>query len=57
MLSRAKQSSNANARIQAASWGVEADLVRFSVGLEDTSKLVGTFQRALEAIADTDTAA
>ncbi|KAK7193211.1 cystathionine gamma-synthase [Paraphaeosphaeria sporulosa] len=38
----------------AASWGVEADLVRFSVGLEDTRKLVGTFQRALEAITDTD---
>ncbi|KAF1966773.1 cystathionine gamma-synthase-like protein [Bimuria novae-zelandiae CBS 107.79] len=34
----------------AASWGVEADLVRFSVGLEETSKLVGTFQRALNAI-------
>ncbi|KAJ4348224.1 Cystathionine gamma-synthase [Didymosphaeria variabile] len=37
----------------AASWGVEADLVRFSVGLEETSTLVGTFQRALEAITDT----
>ncbi|KAJ4291037.1 Cystathionine gamma-synthase [Kalmusia sp. IMI 367209] len=34
----------------AASWGVEADLVRFSVGLEETSKLVSTFQRALGAI-------
>ncbi|KAF2011777.1 cystathionine gamma-synthase [Aaosphaeria arxii CBS 175.79] len=33
-----------------ASWGVEADLVRFSVGLEDTNKLVDTFRRALEAI-------
>ena len=32
------------------SYGVEADLVRFSVGLEETSQLVGTFQRALEAI-------
>ncbi|KAF2252662.1 cystathionine gamma-synthase [Trematosphaeria pertusa] len=33
-----------------ASWGVEADLVRFSVGLEETSKLVQIFKRALEAI-------
>ncbi|KAH7085313.1 pyridoxal phosphate-dependent transferase [Paraphoma chrysanthemicola] len=32
------------------SWGVEEDLIRFSVGLEETSKLVQTFQRALEAI-------
>jgi cystathionine gamma-synthase len=36
--------------VQAASWGVEADLVRFSVGLEETSTLIGTFQRALDAI-------
>ncbi|KAF2685788.1 cystathionine gamma-synthase [Lentithecium fluviatile CBS 122367] len=35
-----------------ASWGVEADLVRFSVGLEETSKLVQTFQRALETTSD-----
>ncbi|PSN62535.1 cystathionine gamma-synthase-like protein [Corynespora cassiicola Philippines] len=34
----------------AASWGIEADLVRFSVGLEETSKLVKIFERALEAM-------
>ncbi|CAI6338410.1 unnamed protein product [Periconia digitata] len=33
-----------------ASWGVEADLVRVSVGLEEPSKLVSTFQRALDAL-------
>ncbi|KAF1920636.1 cystathionine gamma-synthase [Ampelomyces quisqualis] len=33
-----------------AKWGVEADLIRFSIGLEDTAKLVDTFKRALEAI-------
>ncbi|KAF1956543.1 cystathionine gamma-synthase-like protein [Byssothecium circinans] len=33
-----------------ASWGVEADLVRVSVGLEETSKLIATFQRALDAL-------
>ncbi|KAI4955761.1 hypothetical protein J4E91_001622 [Alternaria rosae] len=33
-----------------AKWGVEADLIRFSVGLEETSKLVETFKRALDAI-------
>ncbi|KAF2130029.1 cystathionine gamma-synthase-like protein [Dothidotthia symphoricarpi CBS 119687] len=33
-----------------AEWGVEADLIRFSVGLEETSKLVDTFKRALDAI-------
>ncbi|KAH7094958.1 pyridoxal phosphate-dependent transferase [Paraphoma chrysanthemicola] len=32
------------------SWGVEEDLIRFSVGLEETGKLVQIFQRALEAI-------
>ncbi|KAI8939655.1 hypothetical protein NX059_003412 [Plenodomus lindquistii] len=31
-------------------WGVEPDLVRFSVGLEDTAKLVATFERALAAL-------
>ncbi|CAO2656126.1 Nn.00g049290.m01.CDS01 [Neocucurbitaria sp. VM-36] len=31
-------------------WGVEADLIRFSVGLEETGKLVETFRRALDAI-------
>lgn len=34
----------------AASWGVEADLVRVSVGLEETSKLKQVFQRALDAM-------
>ncbi|KAJ4365621.1 Cystathionine gamma-synthase [Neocucurbitaria cava] len=33
-----------------AKWGVEADLIRFSVGLEETGKLVETFRRALDAI-------
>ncbi|PVI06994.1 cystathionine gamma-synthase [Periconia macrospinosa] len=33
-----------------ASWGVEADLVRVSVGLEEPRKLVSTFQRALESL-------
>ncbi|KAH6637560.1 cystathionine gamma-synthase-like protein [Boeremia exigua] len=34
----------------AANWGVEADLIRFSVGLEETSKLIDTFTRALDAV-------
>ncbi|OCK86201.1 cystathionine gamma-synthase [Lepidopterella palustris CBS 459.81] len=34
----------------AASFGVEADLVRFSVGLEDTQELVNIFRRALESL-------
>ncbi|KAJ4341699.1 Cystathionine gamma-synthase [Didymella glomerata] len=34
----------------AAKWGVEADLIRFSVGLEETGKLVETFRRALDAM-------
>ncbi|KAF2399986.1 PLP-dependent transferase [Trichodelitschia bisporula] len=34
----------------AAHYGVEADLIRFSVGLEDTRELVATFRRALSAI-------
>ncbi|KAF2144619.1 uncharacterized protein K452DRAFT_325148 [Aplosporella prunicola CBS 121167] len=34
----------------AASYGVEANLVRFSVGLEDTAELVATFERALAAM-------
>lgn len=38
-----------------ASWGVEADLIRFSVGLEETSKLKETFRRALEAVEALDT--
>jgi cystathionine gamma-synthase len=33
-----------------AKWGVEADLIRFSVGLEETGKLVDTFKRALAAL-------
>ncbi|KAJ4363767.1 Cystathionine gamma-synthase [Ascochyta clinopodiicola] len=36
-----------------AKWGVEADLIRFSVGLEETSKLVDTFKRALDAMGPT----
>ncbi|KAF2869108.1 cystathionine gamma-synthase [Massariosphaeria phaeospora] len=32
------------------SWGVEPDLIRFSVGLEETSKLVKTFRDALDCI-------
>ena len=35
---------------QCEKWGVEADLIRFSVGLEETAKLVETFERALNAI-------
>jgi cystathionine beta-lyase/cystathionine gamma-synthase len=35
---------------QCAKWGVEADLIRFSVGLEETGKLVEAFKMALEAI-------
>ena len=35
---------------QAASYGIEADLIRFSVGLEKTDDLVATFRRALAAI-------
>jgi cystathionine gamma-synthase len=36
--------------VQAASYGIEADLVRFSVGLEKTNDLVIAFRRALAAI-------
>ena len=32
----------------AAQYGAEADLIRFSVGLEDTFELVKVFERALE---------
>ncbi|KAH0543994.1 hypothetical protein FGG08_001761 [Glutinoglossum americanum] len=35
----------------ASQFGVEADLIRISVGLEETSELVMRFERALEAIA------
>ncbi|KAI9891595.1 MAG: hypothetical protein M1814_002529 [Vezdaea aestivalis] len=35
----------------AAQYGVEADLVRISVGLEDTDFLLGSFDRALKAVA------
>lgn len=35
---------------QAASYGVESNLVRFSVGLEDTAELVEVFNRALAAM-------
>ena len=31
---------------------MERDLIRFSVGLEDTSELTATFQRALAALED-----
>ncbi|EON67011.1 hypothetical protein W97_06127 [Coniosporium apollinis CBS 100218] len=34
----------------AASFGIEAHLIRFSVGLEDTTDLMATFQRALSKI-------
>jgi len=37
----------------AARYGCEANLVRFSVGLEDTGELVRKFERALEAITPT----
>jgi cystathionine gamma-synthase len=37
-------------KTQCAKWGVEADLIRFSVGLEETGKLVDTFKRALAAL-------
>ncbi|KAL6709528.1 Cystathionine gamma-synthase [Coniothyrium glycines] len=36
-----------------AKWGVEADLIRFSVGLEDEGKLVDTFKRALDSLPPT----
>ncbi|THW74071.1 PLP-dependent transferase [Aureobasidium pullulans] len=39
----------------AASFGVEANLVRFSVGLEDTEALKKVFQTALDAIIESDT--
>ncbi|KAI9885239.1 MAG: Structural maintenance of chromosomes protein 6 [Watsoniomyces obsoletus] len=35
----------------AASFGVESDLIRVSVGLEETGTLIGIFQRALNAVA------
>ncbi|EOD48162.1 Cystathionine gamma-synthase [Neofusicoccum parvum] len=34
----------------AASYGVESNLIRFSVGLEDTAELAATFNRALAAM-------
>ena len=37
---------------QAAQFGVEADLVRVSVGLEDTSELVSRFERVLVLMED-----
>lgn len=39
-----------DACVQAASFGVEPDLVRFSIGLENTDDLVAVFRRALAAI-------
>jgi cystathionine gamma-synthase len=35
---------------QAETFGVERNLVRFSVGLEDTDELIATFRHALAAI-------
>jgi O-acetylhomoserine/O-acetylserine sulfhydrylase-like pyridoxal-dependent enzyme len=35
---------------QAASFGVEAELIRFSVGLEDTAQLTATFESALATL-------
>ena len=35
---------------QAAEYGVEADLVRFSVGLEDAKELVAKFEKALKVL-------
>ena len=37
---------------QAASYGVDANLVRMSVGLEETSRLCDIFQRALGTLAN-----
>jgi len=34
----------------AASFGVEAELIRFSVGLEDTAQLMATFESALASL-------
>lgn len=34
----------------AAQFGVEADLVRVSVGLEDTAELIATFKKALDVL-------
>ena len=34
----------------AAQYGAEADLIRFSVGLEETVELVKVFERALESL-------
>ena len=34
----------------AAKFGAEADLIRFSVGLEDTVELVRVFERALAVL-------
>jgi len=38
----------------AATFGVEANLIRFSVGLEDTETLKKVFQTALDAIPQTE---
>ena len=37
--------------MQAAQFGVEADLIRISVGLEDTEDLRGKCRRALATVA------
>jgi cystathionine beta-lyase/cystathionine gamma-synthase len=42
--------ADAGAGNQAASFGVEAELIRFSVGLEDTAQLTATFESALASL-------
>lgn len=38
--------------LQASSFGIDFDLVRISVGLEDTPELRARFQQALDAVAN-----
>lgn len=38
--------------LQASSFGIDFDLVRISVGLEDTPELLARFQQALDAVAN-----
>ena len=42
--------------LQAAQFGVEADLIRISVGLEDTEELRGKCIRALTSVAQLEKA-
>lgn len=37
--------------LQASTFGIDSDLVRISVGLEDVSDLCSRIQRALDAVA------